>query len=315
MSEKIAVIGAGIAGLTVARMLADAGLDVTIFEKSGGTGGRLSTRRTEHGGFDHGAQYVAAKGDAFRALLTGLSNHGSVAYWEPKGKDRPNEWHVGLPGMSGLVKPLQAGLTLNLKTRISSIARESDDIVCSTETGEAAKFDRVICAIPSPQALELLEPVDDVFKELAQIVYGPCWSAMFAFEAEQSNLPEIYRGDHDSALGWLARNSSKPEREGACTYIVHGGGNWSRTNLEIEKDEAQEMLFDALQIQFGKLSSPVYSDAHRWRYAHVDTPLGVPFLANSDQNIFAIGDGMLGGRVEAAFESARQLASHLKGYS
>lgn len=44
-SAHIAIVGAGIAVLACARVLADAGHRVTVYEKSRGVGGRMSTRR------------------------------------------------------------------------------------------------------------------------------------------------------------------------------------------------------------------------------------------------------------------------------
>ncbi|WP_269139402.1 FAD-dependent oxidoreductase [Burkholderia vietnamiensis] len=44
-SAHIAIVGAGIAGLACARVLSDAGHHVTVYEKSRGVGGRMSTRR------------------------------------------------------------------------------------------------------------------------------------------------------------------------------------------------------------------------------------------------------------------------------
>ncbi|HIP78813.1 MAG TPA: FAD-binding protein, partial [Kiloniellaceae bacterium] len=44
-APRIAVIGAGLAGLLCARRLQDAGLHPVVFEKSRGLGGRLATRR------------------------------------------------------------------------------------------------------------------------------------------------------------------------------------------------------------------------------------------------------------------------------
>ncbi|MCU0764322.1 MAG: FAD-dependent oxidoreductase, partial [Hydrogenophaga sp.] len=55
--RHIAVIGGGMAGVVCARTLVQAGHRVTLLEKSRGFGGRMSTRRTEFGSFDHGAQY------------------------------------------------------------------------------------------------------------------------------------------------------------------------------------------------------------------------------------------------------------------
>ena len=45
----VAVIGAGISGLFAARTLRDHGVSVTVFDKSRGVGGRMSTRRTDQG--------------------------------------------------------------------------------------------------------------------------------------------------------------------------------------------------------------------------------------------------------------------------
>jgi len=55
--QHIAVVGAGMAGITCARTLQQAGHQVTVFEKSRGLGGRMATRDSAFGSFDHGAQY------------------------------------------------------------------------------------------------------------------------------------------------------------------------------------------------------------------------------------------------------------------
>jgi hypothetical protein len=54
-AQRIAVVGAGIAGLTLARRLADARADPMLFDKARRPGGRVSTQRTHELAFDHGA--------------------------------------------------------------------------------------------------------------------------------------------------------------------------------------------------------------------------------------------------------------------
>ena len=44
-TKRIAVVGAGIAGAACAASLQQAGVQVTLFDKSRGVGGRMSTRR------------------------------------------------------------------------------------------------------------------------------------------------------------------------------------------------------------------------------------------------------------------------------
>ena len=62
---RVAVIGAGIAGLACARELARADARVTVFERSRGLGGRLGTRRQGNLAFDHGAQYITSRSHSF----------------------------------------------------------------------------------------------------------------------------------------------------------------------------------------------------------------------------------------------------------
>ena len=59
--KTIAVIGAGMAGITAARTLVQAGFKVSVFEKSHGPGGRMATRSTPYGSFDHGVQYSTVR--------------------------------------------------------------------------------------------------------------------------------------------------------------------------------------------------------------------------------------------------------------
>jgi renalase len=69
--RTIAVVGAGLAGLSCAQALLQAGHTVHVFDKARGPSGRMSTRRAddEHGPWqcDHGAQYFTARDHAFKA--------------------------------------------------------------------------------------------------------------------------------------------------------------------------------------------------------------------------------------------------------
>ena len=63
---KVAVVGAGITGCLLTHLLGSASLDsksidVSVFEKSRGCGGRASTKQTEFGQCDLGATIVPAQ--------------------------------------------------------------------------------------------------------------------------------------------------------------------------------------------------------------------------------------------------------------
>ena len=63
----VAIIGAGLAGLTAAKGLGEKA-EVRLFEKSWRAGGRMSTRTGAHE-FDHGAQYFMARTSDFNTFL------------------------------------------------------------------------------------------------------------------------------------------------------------------------------------------------------------------------------------------------------
>ena len=84
MPRQVAIIGAGLAGLTLATRLTEAGHPVVVFDKGRGVGGRMSTRRGDADGlrFDHGAQYFTIRDPGFRTLLERPALNGSWAKWE-----------------------------------------------------------------------------------------------------------------------------------------------------------------------------------------------------------------------------------------
>ena len=104
---RIAVVGAGIAGLACALELSRADALVTVFERSRGLGGRLGTRRQGNFAFDHGAQFVTARRRSFVKYVEVAGRAGAAARWKPRilEDDRSwtepiDEWHVGTPGIS-----------------------------------------------------------------------------------------------------------------------------------------------------------------------------------------------------------------------
>ncbi|WP_336249976.1 FAD-dependent oxidoreductase [Stomatohabitans albus] len=69
MSNRIAIIGAGAAGLSCAATLTGAGLDVTVFEAQDRVGGRMGTDHLEGFTLDHGFQVLMTGYPSVRRLL------------------------------------------------------------------------------------------------------------------------------------------------------------------------------------------------------------------------------------------------------
>ncbi|NBO15850.1 MAG: FAD-binding protein, partial [Betaproteobacteria bacterium] len=139
-----AIVGAGMAGVVAARTLWRAGHQVSVFEKSSGASGRMATRHTDFGSFDHGAQYFTVRDERF-ALALGqvpgtLDHHrawsvASVRVLDAFGRklsvapqDNAYRW-VGTPGMNNLVRhwaqPLLDHGLLHLHSPVDGLARQA----------------------------------------------------------------------------------------------------------------------------------------------------------------------------------------------
>lgn len=319
-THEVAVIGAGIAGLTCARALAAAGRDVVVFDKARGPGGRVSSRRVDEGTFDHGAQFFTARDPAFAEVVEGWRAAGVVEAWQGRfgrhvgkyvAETPPLTRWVGVPRMSAVTRALADGLRLEPTTRIGVVARVAGRWRLEIEGGASAgDFDEVVVATPAPQAVPLLSGVPALAERAAAAKMRPAWAVMLRFD-EPLSAPFDAVDVRDSPIGWAARDTSKPGRAADDErWVLHGAAEWSRAHLEDEPAAVAE----ALGAAFGRLvggARPKDAIAHRWRYALVQQAAGS--AAFFEDGLGACGDWCLGPRVEQAWGSGRALAELMLG--
>jgi renalase len=344
----VAIVGAGMAGVVCARTLVQAGHRVSLFEKASGFGGRMATRRSEFGSFDHGSQYFTVRDPRFaRALLTAqdvvrpwavstvrvLDELGHVLVSAPP----PREPHfVAKPGMNALVSHwaqplLQAerfgGLKAraSLETRVTQIERDAlhpsqwQLRLEGSDGGQqvAGGFDRVVLAMPHPQAHDLLL-ASGLAAELRQALTGvhvaPCWTLMVAFpNAMQPGLSHLgpqwnaARSTHHR-ISWLAREGSKPGRDTIERWTIQAAPDWSAKHLEDDPERVKGKLLRGFAEITGIRAMPTHAVVHRWRFAQTQTPLGRSHLFDPALGLGLCGDWCLGHRVEDAFISGLELA-------
>ncbi|WP_372422566.1 NAD(P)/FAD-dependent oxidoreductase [Salinarimonas chemoclinalis] len=306
--SDVAVVGAGLAGVIAARDLAAGGRGVHIVEKSRGAGGRMATRRTQEGlAFDHGAQYVRAHGADFAAEIAAWAARGLAAPWGADGR------FVGAPSMNAPVRALAAGIPLTVGTTVAAIEGEPGRWTLSAaEGGRLGPFAAVLVTAPAPQAAALLAPVAPALARAAGAArYAPCLALMLAYAPEVLEHPPgpAQRPDHP-AIAWIGEEASKPGRAAGAPWriVVHATPGWSRAHLEETPDAIARALLAQAAPLLGARSEPLYAVAHRWRFALVEEPVRRPCLWDPETGLGAAGDWCLGGRVEAAFDSARALA-------
>ena len=322
----VAIVGAGISGLICGRTLQDYGLSVTVFEKSRGVGGRMSTRRTaDNLHFDHGAQYFTARDPRFRRYVQSWQHDGVVRPWQArivtlengsiKDKKTGADRYVAVPGMNAIGQHLAADLDVHFQTRVAPPTRtEGQWQLTDDKATDLGKYDAVIISAPAAQTAQLLRDVPTLASEAAQAQMSGCWALMLAFE-KPLNLPFEAAFVHESPISWIARNNSKPGRGSTReTWVVHASPAWSEANLEKTAAEIETLLLEEFwQAVALPARRPNYSTAHRWRFALPTAPLPERCLFNDQLLIGACGDWCGGPRVEGAFLSGMAAAGRVMG--
>jgi renalase len=340
-TRNIAIIGAGMAGIACARTLQQAGHRVTVFEKSTVLGGRMATRRTEFGNFDHGVQYFTVRDARFaQALQTApgvckpwsantvrvLDEHGRVA---AAGLPASEPHWVPVPGMSALpghwAQPLADRRCIELQTKVIRIERDRLNArhwqlrtVGAQDSQQVfSGFETVLLALPAAQALDLLQGSAQAValaRQIVKVQVAPCWTLLLAYpQAMQPGMSSLgpqwnaARSTHHR-IAWLARESSKPARTPIERWTVQASAAWSQEHLEDDSERVQAKLLKAFAEVTGILAEPSFATVHRWRYAQTTRPLGKSHLWDGTAQIGACGDWCIGHRVEDAFISGLELA-------
>ena len=321
MSRKtIAIIGAGMAGVTLARRLAEHA-DVTILEKSRGLGGRMAERRRAGFVFDHGAQFFTARTDRFRAEIEAARMAGAVDLWpqkmvqlpEAKDSSRVTEpRYVGCPAMPGLVRHAAEGLTIRRETEVRTLHRKAGRWTLTGPDGDAlGDYDLVVSTAPAPQTARLMPAEFAGHARLDTVRLSGCFTLMLGLDGAEALAFDMARLDHP-LLSTLSVNSSKPQRDGGVSLVVHSRNDWADAHLEADRDWVKGEMLAALRSLLPLPGEAIaWIDLHRWRYANVEQPAGIAHLHDPQTGLAACGDWCLANRVEAAYLSAMSLADTL----
>lgn len=318
--SRIAVVGAGIAGLACARTLRDAGHDVRVFEKSRSVGGRMATRRTDRGTFDHGAQYFTVRDPVFRRAIDGWLGAGVIAPYAGRivglqsgvttSLSHDEQRYVAVPQMNAVCRALAADTEVVFECTVTAVTPGEDGWRVSWDEGGDSRFDALVLAVPAIQALPLCSAVPALGSQAGNGHHAPCWAVMMQYEQP---LPVSFDAAFvsNATVGWVMRDASRPGRAAGERWVLHATADWSKTHLEDDAATVASKVIEAFHAAAGISAKTVEARAHRWRYA-LSPGLNVGCLWDRQHRIGACGDWCADGRIEGAYLSGLALGAELK---
>ncbi len=268
---EVVVIGAGMAGLVAARELQREGLQVVVFDKGRGTGGRLATRRIDGATFDHGAQGFSIGHTEFAEGIVPRHLVGSLIPWPetPTGANPdPNRWR-GNPTMSAIARHLAQGIDVHLETTITALYPEAHHWGVQTSAGKRVSAASVVLTTPVPQALAVIDagglPVaSELRSRLGAIDYNRCLAVLAILEGPSRIPPPGGVAPGNEPLAWITDNVLKGiSAQPAIT--LHATPRFSLEHWDQDRSATGRTLLEAAAPWLG---SRVKSfQVHGWRYS------------------------------------------------
>ncbi|MBY0572898.1 MAG: hypothetical protein K2P84_04395, partial [Undibacterium sp.] len=120
----------------------------------------------------------------------------------------------------------------------------------------------------------------------------------------------------NSRLGWITRDTSKPEHRAGERWVCHATSAWSLEHLEDDHERVKEKLSKAFHEATGTPMHPIHSVAHRWRYAWAEQTVADSYWLDAEEKLGVCGDwfsvGLQGtGGLENAYLSGLALAKEM----
>lgn len=301
---RVAVIGAGLAGLAGAEALQAAGHQVVVLEKSRGAGGRTATRRAGALRFDHGAPYLHAGA----APLSGEPALGCCTLRTPGGGTV--DASVGAPTANAVAKALAERADVRASVHVGGIEADGEGWrLIDLDAAPIGTFDAVLVTAPAPQARVLLADASpQLAARCAEVMFAACWSVMAQWDEPLGLDATLVQDAHGLAVA-IAEHA-KPGRDSGERWVLQADPELSEAHLE----EPAEVVARLVLERFGEaarqtLPEPDHLAAHRWRYARPLAPLAERTL--TDRTLAIAGDWCGGSTAGDALRSGRAAAAAL----
>jgi len=321
---KVAIVGAGIAGLAAAQELLAGGCEPVVYEKSDSVGGRCATQIIGPYTFDSGVTSITPRGKALEfAMFERLKSDDLVkielpiyvhSYGRISQGDRAKNAIPRFTYRNGnvtLPKLLAEGVDVATNRHVAAIGREKDIYLV-----DGTAFDAIVLTPPLPQTESLLDTLT-ASRPFSNARYRPCLSVLLGYDVEwlDPRYHAVIDPEQRHPLTWLSLESVKsPDRapEGHTAMVAQLSPEYSRSHFDHPDDiVVEEAVSHIVRLVGSRFQSPVSTGVERWRFSQPETTALFDTVNRPGSTLMIASDGIVGGRVELAYEAGQRCAKML----
>jgi len=333
-ATDVALVGAGLAGLSAARALRERGADVALVDKGGRPGGRCATRTLAGAVIDTGAQFFTVRDPRFAAVVEAWRAEGvPIREWAsgwaqaasaadgPAGATDGGDGHPRYSvegGMNRLAAHLARDLDVRCDVCVPAVRAGGSgwQLVAGGPTVMTAAA--AVVTPPVPQTLALLHAggvrLDlGLVDRLARQTYERCITLLVALD-RAPGLPvpggvQFRGGD----VAWLADGVAKGASRAPCV-TVHAAAEYSEDHAGDTDLTVTRHLLGLVRPWLAPADA-IATQVFRWRFSkpHRPTDDGAVVAASAPGPLVLAGDAFAGAKVEGAVTSGLRAADLVIG--
>jgi predicted NAD/FAD-dependent oxidoreductase len=298
---KIAIIGAGLSGTHMYHLLSqNIEYEITVFEKSRGTGGRCSTRFLDDKKIDYGTPFFTTDNSYFKALCQRYIDNDILKI--------ENSKYLPIDGINKICSSLIDTDNLITETKITKLEKINNLwIIYDEHNKSCGEFDRVILTIPAAQILELDLELEKQLTTLLKCVTYDSIGTLMAYSHSFENImnPKLLANEKFSKI---IDNSLKYGYDNFSSYVLYLDSSITKEQNFKNKKEIQDFIVKTVEDISGiDLKEDFHLIPHFWKYALVKNSIRKDYLLNNDNSLAIIGDYFNGSNLEASIKSSTAL--------
>ncbi len=318
---KIGVIGAGLAGLSLAREI-EGLAETTVFEKNPQIGGRLRMLKLNDYDCDSASQYFTARKPVFKKFIKPMLQNNKIIQWNPRvmtigdsKKAYKRDWfephYRALPNMNSLLQPLQEELDIRCNVNIDSITYDTRWTLSCNNRNFPENFDYLILAMPAPLSLKMIPQSCNFISDLQAIQMNPMFGLCLMFD-EAPKLKYQAAKVKNSVIDWMYIESTKLIKNELHCMVLHSTTKFAKRHFDESQDKIINLMLKALGDLDLNLTEYSSLALDRWPYATVSNSSDEGFYIDQNLRLATCGDWARGGGLEGAYTSGYLLAQELK---